>query len=179
MKQAVLLIDCYLYGTIAILAVVLLVLVYLHGQANHLPNPFVRKNIIYRPAPKARGVLLGQKYGLLAYSPERDEGHIIVMGPSGTGKTSALLIPTLRIWQGTALVVDISGDYPPMWTRQTKSFLTQRRPTVRPIMCSRPSTQPRTRASGRSGWNSLPICCCQTKPTTVKQVYFLRKMVAR
>ena len=67
MKQAVLLIDCYLYGTIAILAVVLLVLVYLHGQANHLPNPFVRKNIIYRPAPKARGVLLGQKYGLLAY----------------------------------------------------------------------------------------------------------------
>ena len=50
MKQAVLLIDCYLYGTIAILAVVLLVLVYLHGQANHLPNPFVRKNIIYRPA---------------------------------------------------------------------------------------------------------------------------------
>ena len=110
MKQAVLLIDCYLYGTIAILAVVLLVLVYLHGQANHLPNPFVRKNIIYRPAPKARGVLLGQKYGLLAYSPERDEGHIIVMGPSGTGKTIALLIPTLRSWQGTALVVDISGD---------------------------------------------------------------------
>ena len=93
MKQAVLLIDCYLYGTIAILAVVLLVLVYLHGQANHLPNPFARKNIVYRPAPKARGVLLGKKYGLLAYSPEPDEGHIIVMGPSGT-----------------ALVVDISGD---------------------------------------------------------------------
>ena len=110
MKQAVLLIDCYLYGTIAILAVVLLVLVYLHGQANHLPNPFARKNIVYRPAPKARGVLLGKKYGLLAYSPEQDEGHIIVMGPSGTGKTSALLIPTLRSWQGTALVVDISGD---------------------------------------------------------------------
>lgn len=77
MKQAVLLIDCYLYGTIAILAVVLLVLVYLHGQANHLPNPFARKNIVYRPAPKARGVLLGKKYGLLAYSPEPDEGHII------------------------------------------------------------------------------------------------------
>ena len=54
--------------------------------------------------------MLGKKYGLLAYSPEQDEGHIIVMGPSGTGKTSALLIPTLRSWQGTALVVDISGD---------------------------------------------------------------------
>lgn len=110
MKQTVLLIDCYLYGTIAILAVVLLALVYLYGQANHLPNPFARKNIVYRPVPKVRGVLLGKKYGLLAYSPELDEGHIIVMGPSGTGKTSALLIPTLRSWQGTALVVDISGD---------------------------------------------------------------------
>ena len=46
----------------------------------------------------------------MAYSPEQDEGHILVLGPSGTGKTSALLIPTLRSWQGTALVVDISGD---------------------------------------------------------------------
>ena len=25
--------------------------------------------------------------------------NILVMGPSGTGKTSALLIPTLRSWQ--------------------------------------------------------------------------------
>ena len=46
----------------------------------------------------------------MGYSPEQDEGHILVLGPSGTGKTSALLIPTLRSWQGTALVVDISGD---------------------------------------------------------------------
>ena len=61
MKQAVLLIDCYLYGTIAVLAVVLLVLVYLHGQANHLPNPFARKNIVYRPAPQSAGCVAGQK----------------------------------------------------------------------------------------------------------------------
>ena len=59
---------------------------------------------------KQKELLFGKKFGLLAYSPEQDEGHILVMGPSGTGKTSALLIPTLRSWQGTALVVDISGD---------------------------------------------------------------------
>ena len=59
---------------------------------------------------KQKGILFGKKFGLLAYSPEQDEGHILVLGPSGTGKTSALLIPTLRSWQGTALVVDISGD---------------------------------------------------------------------
>ena len=31
-------------------------------------------------------------------------------GTSGTGKTSALLIPTLRSWEGTSLTIDISGD---------------------------------------------------------------------
>lgn len=110
MKQIVWIINCYLYGAILILLVVLALLVYLRGQANHLPNPFARRNIVYRSKEKAQGVLLGKKFGLLAYSPEQDEGHILVMGPSGTGKTSALLIPTLRSWQGTALVVDISGD---------------------------------------------------------------------
>lgn len=110
MKQIVWIINCYLYGATLILLAVLALLVYLHGQANHLPNPFARRNIVYRPKEKAQGVLLGKKFGLMAYSPEQDEGHILVMGPSGTGKTSALLIPTLRSWQGTALVVDISGD---------------------------------------------------------------------
>ena len=110
MKQIVWIINCYLYGATLILLVVLALLVYLRGQANHLPNPFARRNIVYRSKGKAQGVLLGKKYGQLAYSPEQDEGHILVMGPSGTGKTSALLIPTLRSWQGTALVVDISGD---------------------------------------------------------------------
>ena len=110
MKQIVWIINCYLYGTTVILLAVLVLLVYLRGQTNHLPNPFGRRNILYRPKARAQGVLLGKKFGLLAYSPEQDEGHILVMGPSGTGKTSALLIPTLRSWQGTALVVDISGD---------------------------------------------------------------------
>ena len=110
MKQIVWIINRYLYGTTVILLAVLVLLVYLRGQTNHLPNPFGRRNILYRPKARAQGVLLGKKFGLLAYSPEQDEGHILMMGPSGTGKTSALLIPTLRSWRGTALVVDISGD---------------------------------------------------------------------
>ena len=110
MKQVIWIISCYLYGVAAILLVILLLLVYLRGQVNHLPNPFSKKNLAYRQPAQARGILFGKKLSLLAYSPEQDEGHILVLGPSGTGKTSALLIPTLRSWQGTALVVDISGD---------------------------------------------------------------------
>ncbi len=46
-------------------------------------------------------------------SPADDEGHILTLGGTGLGKTSALLIPTLRSWiktKGTFLCWDISGD---------------------------------------------------------------------
>lgn len=110
MEEIIWIINLYLYGAILILLAMLVLLIYLRGRASHFPNLFAQKNIIYRTKSKAQGVLLGKRFGMLAFSPEQDEGHILVMGPSGTGKTSSLLIPTLRSWKGTALVVDISGD---------------------------------------------------------------------
>lgn len=57
------------------------------------------------------GIIFGLKgKNIVAYSPCNDEGHIAVFGGSGLGKTSALLIPTLRKWQGTSFTIDISGD---------------------------------------------------------------------
>lgn len=61
-------------------------------------------------AARAHGVIFGKKGARLAYSPENNEGHIGVFSASGTGKTSAVGIPTLRAWQGTSFVIDISGD---------------------------------------------------------------------
>mgnify|MGYP000850872928 CR=1 FL=1 len=179
MKQIVWIINCYLYGATLILLVVLALLVYLRGQANHLPNPFARRNIVYRPKEKAQGVLLGKKFGLMAYSPEQDEGHILVMGPSGTGKTSALLIPTLRSWQGTALVVDISGDISANVQTENKIILTLRRRIVFRMMCLRPLMRPQMTPSGRSAWSSWPICCCRTRPTTARREDFSTKTGAR
>lgn len=68
------------------------------------------KKVLFTAKDKASGVIFG-KVGLkLACSPETEEGHIAVFGGTGLGKTSALLIPTLRKWIGTAFVIDISGD---------------------------------------------------------------------
>lgn len=100
----------YLWSAFALLIATLCLRIYIQRQQNHAPSLIARKDIRYRAKKKAHGILFGRKCGLMAYSPEQQEGHIVVMGPSGTGKTSALLIPTLRSWQGTALVVDISGD---------------------------------------------------------------------
>lgn len=61
-------------------------------------------------ARSAKGIVFGKKYGLRVYSPADKEGHGVVLGGSGLGKTSAILIPTLRAWPGSSFTVDISGD---------------------------------------------------------------------
>lgn len=59
----------------------------------------------------ADGLIFGKnRFGQIAYSPASDEGHCAVFGGSGSGKTSSILIPTLRHWSGTSLSIDISGD---------------------------------------------------------------------
>lgn len=59
---------------------------------------------------KAVGLIFGKKGPAYYYSPAAAEGHVFVGGGSGTGKTSALLIPSLRSWPGSSFCVDISGD---------------------------------------------------------------------
>lgn len=70
-----------------------------------------RKNQLKKASKaKAHGVVFGKKGMNVIYSPTNQEGHIAVFGGSGLGKTSALLIPTLRSWTGTSFTIDISGD---------------------------------------------------------------------
>ncbi|WP_462133761.1 DDE-type integrase/transposase/recombinase [Peptostreptococcus stomatis] len=55
-------------------------------------------------------MIFGKKFNRYYYSDTYSEGHISVFGGSGLGKTSAVLITTLRNWHGTSFVIDISGD---------------------------------------------------------------------
>lgn len=73
----------------------------------------LNKKKILKKAKKeaAEGIIFGKiKNNKVLYSPVNAEGHIAVFGGSGLGKTSALLIPTLRSWKGTSFTIDISGD---------------------------------------------------------------------
>ena len=110
MNQIITTINLYLMMVTVILLSVLVLVVCVKERSKHISSILKKSDIRYKPKGQARGIVFGKRFGLRAYSPEQDEGHILVLGPSGTGKTSALLIPTLRSWQGTALVVDISGD---------------------------------------------------------------------
>lgn len=56
------------------------------------------------------GVVLGKKEGELIEKPSDKEGHTLVIGGTGTGKTRGHGIPTLVRWNGTGLIVDIKGE---------------------------------------------------------------------
>lgn len=62
-------------------------------------------------APKnAHGIIFGKKGNSVVFSPTNDEGSIGVFSSSGTGKTAALGIPSLRSFSGNSFIIDISGD---------------------------------------------------------------------
>lgn len=66
---------------------------------------------VHKVAKKeAHGIIFGKVRRKLICSFEEEEGHIGVFSASGTGKTSAVGIPTLRTWQGSSFIIDISGD---------------------------------------------------------------------
>lgn len=58
----------------------------------------------------ANGIRFGRLGRKIIYSPSETEGSIAVVGGSGLGKTSAVLIPSLKSWTGNSFCIDISGD---------------------------------------------------------------------
>lgn len=95
-----------------------------------------RKHIGYRLTWRRKnvhGVMFGKLHGIFyGYSPEETEDHIIVFGSSGRGKTSAVLIPTLRSLIGGCLVLDIAGDIHPNVNRPDKLVFDPTNPNTIP-----------------------------------------------
>lgn len=86
------------------------------GSKHRNKKVHIQNNLKTKLKHNACGVIFGKKSKFskkVIYSPLDDEGHILCIGGSGMGKTSALLIPTLTSWGnsgGTSLSIDISGD---------------------------------------------------------------------
>lgn len=90
----------------AVLAVVVLVI---YDKIKNSKSE--KESVVVGNRESVSGIIFGLRdNNSVVYSPCEAEGHVAVFGGSGLGKTSALLIPTLRSWQGTSFTVDISGD---------------------------------------------------------------------
>jgi len=53
-----------------------------------------------------RGVFFGARGGQYVVKPESMDGHVLVVGGTGSGKSSCVAIPTLRSWKGAVFAVD-------------------------------------------------------------------------
>lgn len=56
------------------------------------------------------GIVFGKVNGTLIQKPATMDGHVLVVGGSGTGKSKSVAIPSLLHWPGTGLCVDIKGE---------------------------------------------------------------------
>jgi len=70
-------------------------------------NPPVNRRLA-SPAP--HGVFFGTRGGQYVVKPEGMDGHVLVVGGTGSGKSSCIAIPTLRNWKGAVFAVDIKGE---------------------------------------------------------------------
>ena len=67
-------------------------------------------------APGASGVVFGKRPdGRDGYvgKPASEDGHILVIGPPGTGKTTSIADPTVLSWKGHTVSLVIKGDLKP------------------------------------------------------------------
>lgn len=85
------------------------------------------------------GIFFGEssKKGKYIFSPAEAEGHVLVTGGSGSGKTSCILINTLRSWaknntKNTIFCIDISGDIEPNCDIPNKLVYEPRNPNSLP-----------------------------------------------
>lgn len=96
---------------IVLACISLLLLLFLQGRGKVKSNNQKKLvNLKWGKRGKVHGVIFGRKGNKVLYSEATKEQHCFVCAGTGKGKTSSLLIPTLRSWTGSSLTIDISGD---------------------------------------------------------------------
>jgi type IV secretion system protein VirD4 len=53
--------------------------------------------------------------------PQDRDGHILVIGGVGSGKSSCIAMPTLETWKGTIFAIDIKGELTAHWNKISKT----------------------------------------------------------
>lgn len=71
---------------------------------------------------KGAGIVFGKMGKKLITKPPEVEGHTLIVGGTGTGKSRGVVIPTLLIWEGSALVMDIKGELSNITSQRRKEF---------------------------------------------------------
>lgn len=104
--------DFYSMAMLGVVVVAMIFYAYIRARGNSEKGGKQRKlKELEKARPtQAHGVIFGRQGRSVIYSPTQREGSIFCAASAGQGKTSALLVPSLRSWTGTSYTIDISGD---------------------------------------------------------------------
>lgn len=61
-------------------------------------------------SPKPEGFIFGKQARNYAVKPTTRDGHILVIGGAGSGKSSCIAIPSLLAWNERVFAIDIKGE---------------------------------------------------------------------
>jgi type IV secretion system protein VirD4 len=90
----------------------------LHGSAHHLTEGEVRAtDLLPDPRNPRPGIIVGgwtDRRGHLRYLMHAGVDHALCLGPTRSGKTASVLIPTLLTWPFSLVVYDPKGE---LWQR--------------------------------------------------------------
>ena len=78
--------------------------------------------------PPAHGFVFGKHSGNYVVKSEDKDGHIMVVGGVGRGKSSCIAMPTLRVWKSSVFAIDIKGElssYASKYRKRIKIFSPQ------------------------------------------------------
>ena len=87
------------------------------------PNRGQRKNLVpekLKLVPgENTGFFFGKADGEYGYigKPDAEDGHILIVGESGRGKTMSMVIPTMGTWGGVQIIIDVKGNLPRYWKK--------------------------------------------------------------
>ena len=77
---------------------------FFHDRQKSVTQPIIKS--LYADS----GFLFGKQKGKYITKPEYEDGHILVIGGAGSGKSSCLAIPSLNTWKERVFAIDIKGE---------------------------------------------------------------------
>lgn len=99
-------------------------------EGNDVPGYMLhreRKNANFFFGTKERNMITSSDLGASTSNerfyvgkPQERDGHILVIGGAGSGKSSCIAIPTLETWEGTIFAIDIKGELTAYWNKIAK-----------------------------------------------------------
>jgi type IV secretion system protein VirD4 len=125
-------------------------------------------------AKSVSGFVFGKHKGKYVTKKEDEEGHMLIIGGQGSGKSSCIAIPTLMRWKNRVFAIDIKGElYQKTKNKRNPEFIKVFDPTNPNAMGYDPYYMLKNTDDLASEAKALALSICPL-PASVKDPYWIK-----